>query len=110
MAASWGSRDDPTRSDGTVISPCSPPRSMAQGPDPVLSPEQDRARRRRQGTVVVGLLLTCFGVLLAAGALPIAPGALDRALLLVGGAVFFAWVGGVLMGRASGSRSPRGGR
>ena len=59
--------------------------------------------------MVLGLLLTLVAVLLAAGALPVAPGALTHDLLLIGGAVFLAWLGGILMGRSSGRRAARRG-
>ena len=60
--------------------------------------------------MVVGLLLTLLGVALAADSLPVDPSALARALLLVGGAVFLAWLGGVLMGVGSGRRARRPGK
>jgi len=57
--------------------------------------------------VVLGLLFTLVGVGLAADTLPVDPSALIREILLVGGAVFLAWLGGVLMGLGSGRRAAR---
>lgn len=68
---------------------------------------EDRARRRRQLTVLVGVTLTIVGVLAIAGTLPIAPGPLAHQLPLTGGGIFAAWLGGVLMGRSSGAAPPR---
>lgn len=80
---------------------------MVSGPMAPPPPEEEARRRRRQATVVVGLLVTLAGVALAAETLPVAPSALGRAILVVGGAVFLSWLGGVLMGLGSGRRAAR---
>lgn len=77
---------------------------MTASPAP-SPPVEERRRRRRQGRVVAGLLLTFGGLFLAAASLPTAGAALDRGILLVGGALLAVWVGGLLMGRFSGGRA-----
>lgn len=62
--------------------------------------------RRRQTFVMVGLLLTFVGAFLVALLLPIGESAIDRELPVIAAGLLALWVGGLLMGRASGRRVP----
>ncbi|MCI4339849.1 MAG: hypothetical protein L3K06_02000 [Thermoplasmata archaeon] len=72
----------------------------------VLTPEEDRRRIRRQRRVVGGLLLTLAGLLFSAGLLPSAPGSLGTALPILGLTLVTVWIGGILLGGATGNRRP----
>ncbi|MCI4350727.1 MAG: hypothetical protein L3K15_04365 [Thermoplasmata archaeon] len=64
-----------------------------------------RRMRRRQGLVLLGLLLSLVGFALIGYALPVSEPALLRMLPLLGAAAVFLWVGGIVMGTAFGKRS-----
>jgi hypothetical protein len=53
-----------------------------------------------------GLALLFVGLVLVAGSVPDDAGDLTGYVLTVGGALLCVWLGGLLMGRASGRRGP----
>jgi hypothetical protein len=65
-------------------------------PRPTPSP----AERRRQGIVVVGLLLTFLGLFLASRLLPTDPGALTALLPAAAAGLVALWLGGILLGNS----------
>ncbi len=71
-------------------------------PSPTDPAAADAPRRRRQGRVVVGLLLSFLGLFFATLLLPASPGALLAALPTAAVALFVLWVGGVVLGSARG--------
>ena len=77
---------------------------------PSATSTDDRRRVRRQGLVVLGVMLTFVGLALVALLLPSAPGALATALPIAALAALGLWFGGILLGRGMASRPPRGGR
>ena len=68
-------------------------------------PDADRLRRRRQGTVFLGLLLTFVAIFLLAILLPTDAGLLVRETPIVAAGLVALWLGGVLMG-SGGARRP----
>jgi hypothetical protein len=62
------------------------------------------ARVRRQGFVVLGLFLTLGGIFLLAVLFPVGSGALVHQTPVIAVGLFCLWIGGILMGRFSGSR------
>ena len=64
-------------------------------------------RVRRQGAILVGVLLTFTGLGLLALLIPSDPSGLARALPLAAGVVLALWAGGLLLGRAMGQRARR---
>lgn len=77
-------------------------------PTPEAAAEARRVRRQRR--VVVGLLLTFFGLFLFVYLLPVAPGALAHLLPVAAGGALALWVGGILMGMGMGEKRRRAGR
>jgi hypothetical protein len=73
------------------------------------SPDEEarelRRIRRRQGLVLLGLLLSLGGFALVGYALPINEAALLRALPILGSAALLLWVGGIVMGTAFAQRT-----
>jgi len=78
----------------------------AAGSATPTDPAAESERVRRQRRVVVGLLLTFLGLLLALGLLPTAPGALLAAIPVLGAALLAVWVGGILLGLGRAARRP----
>jgi len=60
--------------------------------------------RRRQAMLGAGLVLLFVGLILVVGSVPDDAGHLTGYVATVGGALLCAWLGGLLMGRASGHR------
>jgi hypothetical protein len=60
--------------------------------------------------VLVGLLLSFIGLFLVSLLLPTGSGALDRAIPIVGVGLLSLWIGGIVLGRGSGTRGRTGGR
>jgi quinol-cytochrome oxidoreductase complex cytochrome b subunit len=76
----------------------------------VAAPVEEEAHelrriRRRQGLVLLGLLLSLAGFALIGYSLPIDEPALLRMLPILGGASLFLWIGGIVMGTAFARRS-----
>ncbi|MCI4331008.1 MAG: hypothetical protein L3K19_04090 [Thermoplasmata archaeon] len=71
--------------------------------------DAERRRRRRQGTVVAGLLLTLAGLYALIAILPSDPVALNHDLPYLGAGIIALWVGGILLGlgKGKGRRPPR---
>ena len=69
--------------------------------------ERERVRVARQRKVVLGLLLTLGGLFLLMGTLPVAVGAVLKALPVFGAGILALWIGGILMGNGMGKLARR---
>ena len=85
-----------------LISDDDPSPEMAETTSPSAGPP--RAPRRRlgpKGRIALGLVLTFVGLFVLGGALPTAPGSLERIAALAGIGILAVWLGGVFLGRSS---------